>query len=92
MAGRQSCIETIEDLKKYMNLTPDEEAGVAKTCLGKLRMASYSLLPVPDSSPDDPLDPVRLHGHPHRRGAASHADYEDADPLHEDDATPLPPA
>ena len=30
--------ETIEDLKKYMNLTPDEEAGVAKT-LGKLRMA-----------------------------------------------------
>lgn len=32
--------ETIEDLKKYMNLTPDEEAGVAKTlghsfsCLG----------------------------------------------------------
>ena len=27
--------ETIEDLKKYMNLTPDEEAGVAKT-LGKL--------------------------------------------------------
>ena len=22
--------ETIEDLKKYMNLTPDEEAGVAR--------------------------------------------------------------
>ena len=30
--------ETIEDLKKYMTLTPDEEDGIKKT-LGKLRMA-----------------------------------------------------
>ena len=30
--------ETVEDLKKYMTLTPDEEEGVRKT-LGKLRMA-----------------------------------------------------
>ena len=39
--------ETVEDLKKYMTLTPDEEAGVAKT-LGKLRMAvtPYYLSPV----------------------------------------------
>ncbi len=49
--------ETIEDLKKYMNLTPDEEAGVAKT-LGKLRMAVtpyyLSLIDL-----DDPFDPIR---------------------------------
>ena len=49
--------ETIEDLKKYMTLTPDEEAGVAKT-LGKLRMAVtpyyLSLIDL-----DDPFDPIR---------------------------------
>ena len=31
-------IETLEDLKKYVELTPDEEEGV-KACLGTLRMA-----------------------------------------------------
>ena len=29
-------IETLEDLKKYISLTPEEEEGVAK-CLGTLR-------------------------------------------------------
>ena len=39
--------ETVEDLKKYMNLTADEEAGVAKT------------LPVHDPAEDrqDPRHP-----------------------------------
>ena len=49
--------ETVEDLKKYMNLTPDEEEGVRKT-LGKLRMAVtpyyLSLIDL-----DDPFDPIR---------------------------------
>ena len=49
--------ETVEDLKKYMNLTADEEAGVAKT-LGKLRMAItpyyLSLIDL-----NDPFDPIR---------------------------------
>ena len=59
--------ETVEDLKKYMNLTADEEAGVAKT-LGKLRMAITPLLSVPDR----PERSVRSHpqdGDPPRRGA-----------------------
>ena len=41
--------ETIEDLKKYMTLTPDEEAGVAKT-LGKAAHGRHPLLSVPDRS------------------------------------------
>ena len=31
-------VETLEDLKKYVSLTPEEEEGV-KACLGTLRMA-----------------------------------------------------
>ena len=31
-------IQTLEDLKKYMSLTQEEEEGV-RQCLGKLRMA-----------------------------------------------------
>ncbi len=50
--------ETVEDLKKYMSLTPEEEAGVAKTA-GQAAHGHHPLLPVPDSSPDDPHDPVR---------------------------------
>ena len=69
--------ETIEDLKKYMNLTPDEEAGVAKT-LGKLRMAVtpyyLSLIDL-----DDPFDPIRKMAIP-RAEELEYADYEDADP------------
>ena len=79
--------ETIEDLKKYMNLTPDEEAGVAKT-LGKLRMAVtpyyLSLIDL-----DDPFDPIRKMAIP-RAEELEYADYEDADPLHEDTDSPTP--
>ena len=59
-------IETLEDLKKYIELTPEEEEGV-KACLGTLRMAitPYYLSLI---QPGDPHDPVR---HPHRQGAAS---------------------
>lgn len=57
--------ETVEDLKKYMNLTPDEEEGVRKT-LGKLRMAVtpyyLSLIDL-----DDPFDPIRKMAIPARR-------------------------
>lgn len=79
--------ETIEDLKKYMNLTPDEEAGVAKT-LGKLRMAVtpyyLSLIDL-----NDPFDPIRKMAIP-RAEELEYADYEDADPLHEDTDSPTP--
>ena len=37
-------IETLEDLKKYISLTPEEEEGVAK-CLGTLRMAITPMIP-----------------------------------------------
>ena len=79
--------ETVEDLKKYMTLTPDEEAGIAKT-LGKLRMAVtpyyLSLIDL-----DDPFDPIRKMAIP-RAEELEYADYEDADPLHEDTDSPTP--
>ena len=83
----QNRAETVEDLKKYMTLTPDEEAGVAKT-LGKLRMAVtpyyLSLIDL-----DDPFDPIRKMAIP-RAEELEYADYEDADPLHEDTDSPTP--
>lgn len=50
-------VETVEDLKKYMTLTAEEEEGVAK-CLSTLRMAvtPYYLSLI---DPTDPEDPVR---------------------------------
>lgn len=55
-------IETLEDLKKYIELTPEEEEGV-KACLGTLRMAitPYYLSLI---QPGDPHDPVRLQATP----------------------------
>ena len=61
--------ETLEDLKKYIELTPEEEEGV-KACLGTLRMAitPYYLSLI---DPNDPHDPVRKQAIPHRQGVAS---------------------
>ena len=80
-------IETLEDLKKYVALTPEEEEGV-KACLGTLRMAitPYYLSLI---DPEDPNDPVRKQAIPtakelHRAAA----DLED--PLHEDTDSPVP--
>ena len=74
-------IETLDELKKHIKLTPDEEEGVAAT-LGKLRMAItpyyLSLIDL-----DDPFDPIRKQAIP--TGAElEFAKYEEADPLHED--------
>ena len=80
-------VETLEDLKKYIALTPEEEEGV-KACLGTLRMAitPYYLSLI---NPEDPNDPVRKQAIPtakelHRAAA----DLED--PLHEDSDSPVP--
>ncbi|MGM9606602.1 MAG: lysine 2,3-aminomutase [Oscillospiraceae bacterium] len=80
-------VETLEDLKKYIALTPEEEEGV-KVCLNTLRMAitPYYLSLI---DPEDPYDPVRRQAVPtaaelHR----SEADLED--PLHEDADSPAP--
>ncbi len=80
-------IETIEDLKKFMTLTPEEEEGVVK-CLDTLRMAitPYYLSLI---NPDDPEDPVRKQAIPTEKELYhSAADLED--PLHEDTDSSVP--
>ncbi|MGM9864146.1 MAG: lysine 2,3-aminomutase [Lepagella sp.] len=80
-------IETVDQLKKYLKLTEEEEAGIRES-LKTLRMAitPYYLSLI---DPDDPNDPVRKQAVPsslelHRASA----DLED--PLHEDSDSPVP--
>ena len=80
-------IETLEDLKKHIALTPEEEEGVM-ACLGTLRMAitPYYLSLI---DPEDPHDPVRRQAIPTTKELhRSTADLED--PLHEDTDSPVP--
>ncbi len=80
-------IETLDDLKKYIQLTPEEEDGVAQ-CLGTLRMAitPYYLSLI---DPNDPHDPVRKQAIPTAKELhKAAADLED--PLHEDTDSPVP--
>lgn len=80
-------IETLEDLKKYITLTPAEEEGVKKT-LSTLRMAitPYYLSLI---DPNDPNDPVRRQCIPTE--AETHQVKADLlDPLHEDEDSPAP--
>lgn len=80
-------IETVDQLKQYLNLTEEEEAGIRES-LKTLRMAitPYYLSLI---DPDDPNDPIRKQAVPsslelHR----AEADLED--PLHEDSDSPVP--
>ena len=79
-------VETLEDLKKYMNLTEEEEEGVRRT-LGRLRMAItpyyLSLIDL-----NDKYDPIRRQAIPTAHELES-APYEAADPLHEDTDSPV---
>ena len=80
-------IETLDDLKKYMTLTEEEEAGIAQ-CLSTLRMAItpyyFSLIDL-----DDPYDPIRRQAIP--TAAELHKSEADLlDPLHEDTDSPVP--
>ena len=80
-------IETLEDLKKYVKLTAEEEEGVRKT-LSTLRMAitPYYLSLI---DPNDPNDPVRRQCIP--TALETHqADADLLDPLHEDEDSPTP--
>ena len=80
-------IETLEDLKKYISLTAEEEEGVKKT-LSTLRMAitPYYLSLI---NPDDPADPIRRQCIP--TGLETHQASADLlDPLHEDEDSPTP--
>ena len=80
-------IETLDDLKKYIALTPEEENGVMQ-CLGRLRMAitPYYLSLI---DPNDPYDPIRKQAIPTVDELnVTKADLED--PLHEDTDSPVP--
>jgi len=80
-------IETLDQLKKYVKLTKEEEEGVKKT-LSTLRMAitPYYLSLI---DPNDPNDPVRRQCIP--TALETHqADADLLDPLHEDEDSPTP--
>lgn len=79
-------IETLEELKNYLELTPQEEAGVAQ-CLRKFRMAitPYYLSLIDLSAPEDP---IRRQAVP-QEAELYFAPEEDADPLHEDADSPV---
>lgn len=80
-------IETLEDLKKYVTLTPEEEEGVKKT-LQTLRMAitPYYISLIDPNNPDCP---VRKQAVPTvKETYQSPADL--LDPLHEDEDSPVP--
>lgn len=79
-------VETVEDLKKYMTLTPEEEEGI-EACLKTLRMAVtpyyLSLIDL-----NDPNDPVRKQAIP-TATELHQADADLLDPLHEDTDSPV---
>lgn len=80
-------VETLEQLKQYIHLTPEEEEGV-KTSLQTLRMAitPYYLSLI---DPDDINCPVRMQAIPNV--AETHISPADLlDPLHEDSDSPVP--
>ena len=83
----QNRIETIDDLKKFVTLTPEEEDGVIR-CLDALRMAitPYYLSLIDLDNPDDP---IRKQAIPTEKELYhSAADLED--PLHEDTDSSVP--
>jgi len=80
-------IETLDELKKYVSLTAEEEDGVKQT-LKTLRMAitPYYLSLI---NPNDPHDPIRRQCIP--TGLETHQSGADLlDPLHEDEDSPTP--
>lgn len=80
-------IETVDQLKQYIPLTPEEEKG-AQECLKSLRMAitPYYLSLI---DPKDPNDPVRKQAIPSVE-ELYRAEEDQEDPLHEDVDSPTP--
>lgn len=80
-------VETLEELKRYVTLSPQEEEGVTK-CLQAMRMAvtPYYLSLI---NPDDPADPIRKQAIP-TANELYHAPTDETDPLHEDADSPVP--
>ena len=79
-------ITNLQDLKKYIVLTPEEEQGIEK-CLSTFRMAvtPYYLSLV---DLDDPEDPIRKQAIPSAE-ELYFAPEESADSLHEDTDSPV---
>lgn len=80
-------VETLDQLKQYIALTPEEEDGVKKS-LKTLRMAitPYYISLI---NPNDPNCPIRKQAIPTgSETVISAADLED--PLHEDEDSPVP--
>ena len=80
-------IETLDDLKKYVTLTPEEEEGVRES-LKSLRMAitPYYLSLI---DPNDPNDPVRKQSVPTANELII-SEEDQLDPLSEDEDSPTP--
>lgn len=80
-------IETVDELKKYIPLTEEEEEG-ARKCLTTLRMAitPYYLSLI---DPDNPHDPIRKQAIP-TAAELIRASTDLEDPLHEEGDSPVP--
>ncbi len=80
-------IETLDDLKKYVSLTEEEEEGITK-CLGTLRMAiTPHYLTLIDL--EDPYCAIRRQAVP--QGLETYrSEVDQEDPLHEDGDSPVP--
>lgn len=80
-------IETLDDLKKYVTLTPEEEEGVRES-LKTIRMAitPYYLSLI---DPNDPHDPVRKQSIPTADELIINPE-DQLDPLSEDEDSPVP--
>lgn len=80
-------IKSLDDLKKVVNLTPEEEEGVRiSTQTIPLNITPYyaSLM-----NPDDPRCPIRLQSVP-LSAEMNKTRYDLEDPLHEDEDSPVP--
>ncbi|NLI89402.1 MAG: lysine 2,3-aminomutase [Epulopiscium sp.] len=82
----QNRIETVDDLKKYIELSQEEEEGIRK-CLNTLKMAitPYYLSLI---DPSDPYDPIRRQAIPTSEELKS-SDWDCSDPLSEDADSPV---
>ncbi|MDU4599760.1 MAG: lysine 2,3-aminomutase [Clostridium sporogenes] len=83
----QNRVETVEQLKRHIDLTNEEEMGIRK-CLDSLRMAitPYYLSLI---DPSDPNDPIRKQAIPTSL-ELKRSSYDIDDPLHEEADSPVP--
>lgn len=80
-------VNTVEDLRKVVNLTPEEEAGVANVKESiPLRITPYYAMLM---DPDDALDPVRMQAIP-ISNEMQRSPWDMEDPLDEDEDSPVP--